>query len=64
MNTLDANMAQSWEGPFPRELEDIIEDKWRSFGDTIERVEIFAQKLLEGEVKSPGSQTNHVTCHL
>jgi len=60
MNTLDANMAQSWEGPFPRELEDIIEDKWRSFGDTIERVEIFAQKLLEGEVKSPGSQTNHV----
>jgi len=60
MNTLDANMAQSWEGPFPRELEDIIEDKWRSFGDSIERVEIFAQKLLEGEVKSPGSQTNHV----
>jgi len=60
MNTLDANMAQSWEGPFPRELEDIIKDKWRSFGDTIERVEIFAQKLLEGEVKSPGSQTNHV----
>jgi len=60
MNTLDANMAQSWEGPFPRELEGIIEDKWRSFGDTIERVEIFAQKLLEGEVKSPGSQTNHV----
>ena len=60
MNTLDANMAQSWEGPFPRELENIIEDKWRSFGDTIERVEIFAQKLLEGEVKSPGSQTNHV----
>lgn len=60
MNTLDANMVQSWEGPFPRELEDMIEDKWRSFGDTIERVEIFAQKLLEGEVKSPGSQTNHV----
>ena len=60
LNTLDANMSQPWKGPFPNELEDISDDKWRSFGDTIERIEIFAQKLLDGERKSPGTETNCV----
>ena len=60
LNTLDSNMSQTWEGPFPNGLKDISEDKWRSFGDTIERIEIFSQKLLDGEKQSPGYQTNHV----
>ena len=53
-------MSQHWTGPFPNELEDISDDKWRSFGDTIERVEIFAQKLLDGDRKSPGTETDCV----
>ena len=60
LNTLDANMSQHWTGPFPNELEDISDDKWRSFGDTIERIEIFAQKLLDGDRKSPGTETDCV----
>mgnify|MGYP003317222555 CR=1 FL=1 len=53
-------MSQPWEGPVPNELRDISDDKWRSFGDTIERIEIFAQKLLDGERKSPGNETDYV----
>jgi len=47
---LDCEMAAPWQGPKP----DILngEGAWRSFGDTVERLENLASHLVSGEVKS------------
>ena len=52
---LAVDWASPWQGPKPSELE--IDGLWRSHGDTIERLEIFAAKILDGEAKPPGEKT-------
>jgi len=43
---LDCDMAAAWEGPRPEALAALSEDRWRSTGDTVERLELLAAHLL------------------
>ncbi|WP_371154915.1 cobaltochelatase subunit CobN [Jannaschia sp. 2305UL9-9] len=57
---LDCDMAVPWEGPRPDVLSG--EAPWRSFGDTVERIEDYAARLLRAEADAPGSATEQVLC--
>lgn len=60
-NTFDPldcdELSKEWDGPRPEILEIVCEDAWRSYGDTIERLELFGLALIEGKVKPPGSSS-------
>ncbi len=43
---LDYDMAAPWSGPQPDALIAMSGDPWRSTGDTVERLELFAQHIL------------------
>ncbi|MEJ1993459.1 MAG: cobaltochelatase subunit CobN, partial [Maritimibacter sp.] len=49
---LDCDMAAPWTGPRP----DVLEGPggWRSHGDTVERLELLASRLIDGEATAPG----------
>ncbi|ARO24485.1 cobaltochelatase subunit CobN [Rhizobium sp. S9] len=59
---LDCDMAAPWVGPRPAVLADILDAPWRSNGDTVERIELLAAKLVSGEMGCPPlwSQTRSV----
>ncbi len=59
---LDCNMAAPWTGPRPAILADILDTPWRTHGDTVERIELLAAKLVSGETPCPPSwpQTRQV----
>ncbi len=46
---LDCHFGDVWNGPKPDILE--AEGSWRTKGDTVERLEILAQKLVSGELQ-------------
>jgi cobaltochelatase CobN len=48
---LDCVMANPWEGPRPQLLADILDGAWRSCGDTVERLEELAARLVGGDVE-------------
>ena len=43
---LSANLGDRWQGPRPAEL--VAPEPWRTCGDTVERLEYLARKLVEG----------------
>jgi cobaltochelatase CobN len=43
---LSCDLASNWSGKRPPELSNITSDNWRSTGDTLERIEILAEKLI------------------
>lgn len=45
---LDCDFATGWQGPMPEALRAVSDAPWRSHGDTVERLELFAQKLVAG----------------
>ncbi|MBB3393047.1 cobaltochelatase CobN [Rhizobium sp. BK275] len=47
---LDCDMAAIWTGPKPPILADILDAPWRTNGDTVERIELLAAKLVSGEI--------------
>ena len=47
---LDCDMAAPWTGPRPKALHDLSAEPWRTAGDTVERIELFAAKLVSGEM--------------
>jgi len=49
---LDCNMGETWTGPRPAALE--TAENWRTQGDTVERLELFARRLVAGESPPPG----------
>jgi cobaltochelatase CobN len=55
VDPLDCDMAASWNGPRPGSLDGA--DPWRTAGDTVERLEILARKLVAGEVQAPETWT-------
>ncbi|WP_281858797.1 cobaltochelatase subunit CobN [Litoreibacter halocynthiae] len=61
---LSADLAEPWAGPRP----DILTgDKWRSTGDTVERLEELAIRLMDGETPpGPASATvmEHIRTHV
>ncbi len=46
---LDCDMAKTWQYDRPAVLTEICDDPWRSYGDTVERIEILASLLVDGE---------------
>ncbi|HEY7763772.1 MAG TPA: cobaltochelatase subunit CobN, partial [Aestuariivirgaceae bacterium] len=44
---LACDFAKPWTGPRPGILEATVMDPWRSYGDTVERMEAFAAQLIE-----------------
>ncbi len=50
---LDCDMAARWEGPRPEIL--VANSNWRSHGDTVERLEELAAKVISGETAPPGA---------
>jgi cobaltochelatase CobN len=51
LDPLEADMAAPWTGARPHVLGDILppESAWRSFGDTVERLEALARALVAGD---------------
>ncbi len=54
---LDCDMSATWTATQPAILLATCEDKWRSNGDTVERLELLAARLLDGEIAPPGQST-------
>ncbi|TBZ14621.1 cobaltochelatase subunit CobN [Rhizobium leguminosarum] len=50
---LDTDMAAVWTGPRPDILADILDDPWRTNGDTVERIELLSAKFVSGEMECP-----------
>ena len=44
---LDCDLAAFWDGERPDALAAISPDRWRSTGDTVERLELFAARLID-----------------
>ncbi len=44
---LACSFAERWQGPKPEALKSILGDDWRTSGDTVERLEALALKLVE-----------------
>ena len=51
---LDCEMAKPWNGAKPGVLQAVSADSWRITGDTVERLELLANALLDGEEVQPG----------
>lgn len=45
---LDCEMADEWQGDRPAILQGLTDEVWRTNGDTVERLEIMAQRLVKG----------------
>ncbi|GMG85528.1 cobaltochelatase subunit CobN [Paralimibaculum aggregatum] len=54
---LDCAMSAPWEGPRPAVLAGLTGDAWRSAGDTVERLELLAARLLAGQAPPPGAHS-------
>lgn len=50
---LDCVMSDPWTGPKPAILSYVTEAPWRTHGDTVERIELLAAKLVSGEMTCP-----------
>jgi len=61
---LDCPMAEPWTGPRPPALAGLTDDPWRSQGDTVERLELLAIALVEGEAQAPGPASAEVMAHV
>ncbi|PDT03470.1 cobaltochelatase subunit CobN [Rhizobium chutanense] len=63
---LDTDMAAPWTGPRPEILANLLDTPWRTHGDTVERIELLAAKLVSGEMECPPlwSQTRWVLAEI
>jgi len=50
---LDCDLGEMWEGPKPQELWAVSSDPWRSTGDTVERIELLAMRLVDDLTTPP-----------
>ncbi|RKF05689.1 cobaltochelatase subunit CobN [Oceaniradius stylonematis] len=50
---LDCAMGEPWTGPRPDVMRTLSDDAWRTNGDTVERIELLAAKLVGGEIDCP-----------
>ncbi len=55
---LDCDMAADWAGTRPSILQDVSEAPWRTQGDTVERIELLAAKLVDGDIACPENWPN------
>ncbi|MBZ5758392.1 MULTISPECIES: cobaltochelatase subunit CobN [Rhizobium] len=63
---LDCGMADAWAGQRPKILVDVSGDPWRTNGDTVERIELLATRLVDGTSLCPPdwSQTQAVLAEI
>ena len=62
---LDCNLAEPWSGERPKVLLDISPNTWRTAGDTVERIELLASKIVGGQkIPSNWSATQSVFSEL
>ncbi len=63
---LDCDMAAPWVGAKPGELAAASEETWRTAGDTVERLELYAQTLFQnpGTLAAAGPDTQTVMAHI
>ncbi len=54
---LDCDLAAPWIGPRPEALAAVTDAPWRTAGDTVERIELLAPKMLATDCRSQ-SETN------
>ncbi|MCP4250743.1 MAG: cobaltochelatase subunit CobN, partial [bacterium] len=59
---LDCDMGAPWDGPRPDALTRVADDAWRITGDTVERLELLAARLVAGDIAAMPSwaQTRRV----
>ncbi|MEM9795037.1 MAG: cobaltochelatase subunit CobN [Pseudomonadota bacterium] len=57
IDPLDCDMSAAYDGPRPDRLADLTTDPWRSNGDTVERLELLAQRALDWSEAPPGFDT-------
>jgi cobaltochelatase CobN len=50
---LDCTLGDPWAGPRPSALDALTPDPWRTCGDTVERLELLAARLVAGEAAAP-----------
>ncbi len=50
---LTCKMEEPWKGERPVELQKLTSEPWRTKGDTVERLELFASNLLKGTSSTP-----------
>ena len=53
---LNCEFAQKWQGAKPKELQAISDEPWRSNGDTVERLELLAQRLVAALLREQKSR--------
>ncbi|WP_431322495.1 cobaltochelatase subunit CobN [Rhizobium sp. YTU87027] len=53
LDPLDCDMAEAWSGPLPDVLASAGDAIWRTNGDTVERIELLAARLVAGELGCP-----------
>ncbi|MBR9864243.1 MAG: cobaltochelatase subunit CobN [Rhodobacteraceae bacterium] len=61
---LDCAMAEPWNGPRPQLLTDPDDSPWRTYGDTVERIERLATDLINGADSSALPTTAKVIDHI
>ena len=54
---LSCDGSEAWSGPRPPLLESRIPDLWRSAGDTVERLELLAADIVQGNCQPPGRKS-------
>ncbi|NML90947.1 cobaltochelatase subunit CobN [Sphingobium sp. TB-6] len=54
---LDCIMGTPWTGPRPEPLQGLTQAPWRTTGDTVERLELYAIHLLDSGDPAPGPQS-------
>jgi cobaltochelatase CobN len=58
---LDCDMAAPWQGPRPPVLAELSDEAWRSVGDTRERLELLALRLIDtADGEAVGAQSRQV----
>ncbi|MEM1376687.1 MAG: cobaltochelatase subunit CobN [Pseudomonadota bacterium] len=63
---LDAEMSAEWQAEKPDALVAVSDDRWRTHGDTVERIELLAARLVTGQHDCPHhwSHTRNVLRHV
>ncbi|WP_069301386.1 cobaltochelatase subunit CobN [Neptunicoccus sediminis] len=61
---LDCAMAEPWNGPRPQQLSDLDDSPWRTNGDTVERIELLATRLITGADVTGLPTTAKVIAHI
>ena len=63
---LDCDLAGPWKGNRPQILHAVSSDRWRSNGDTVERIELLATQFVCGQLACPQgwNRTANVLAHV